>query len=152
MELAYDEADLLGRMGPKSHDPGGKPLQLMSNVNGLAQLAACSTSMNWLAAQLTKLKHLQGFDATAQLVWDADILKTHEQLDTLIEACHGLADKCLIYLRTEIRHVTIVNCAVVAKTRRSFSERQVSFHDRAFLSHLLLPCVIRWKSIQIFPP
>ena len=145
--MAYDDADLLGRMGPKGHEAGGKPLQLMSNVNGLSQLAACSTSMNWLASKLTKLKNLQGFDANAQLVWDSDIIKTRETLDTLIESCHGVADKCLIYLRTEIRHVTIANCVVIAKTRRSFSERQVMHSCSAHYCSLL---VVSWKSTLTF--
>eukprot|EP00656_Telonema_subtile_P050260 TRINITY_DN6467_c0_g1_i9.p1 TRINITY_DN6467_c0_g1~~TRINITY_DN6467_c0_g1_i9.p1 ORF type:complete len:912 (-),score=276.93 TRINITY_DN6467_c0_g1_i9:92-2827(-) len=121
-EAPFD-AEFLARIGPKGHDPGGKPMQLMG-INAISQLTAISTSMNWLALQLLQFKHKDDFDANAQLVWDSKATDIADRLDTLVAVCHGVADKCLVYLRTELRNTVIVTCQVVKPTRRTFAEEQ----------------------------
>lgn len=117
------EASLLARIGPKGHDPGGKPMQLMG-INAVAQLLAISNSMNWFAVQLLQFKNKDDFDANAQLVWDSKVMEVEKRLDTLVQVCHGVADKAMIYARTELRNVVIVTCQVVKPTRRTFAEEQ----------------------------
>lgn len=115
-QAAFDD-NLISSVGPKDQERPGE-INVMKPQN-IAQLASICTSLNWFAdGLLSNLDMKKHSDENARMTWDNKLLTTTASLKGLAAKCRDLADNCILFMRTEMRMLTVKTTQMLTKSQQ----------------------------------
>jgi len=115
-QAAFDD-NLISSVGPKDQERPGE-INVMKPQN-VAQLASICTSLNWFAdGLLSNLEMKKHSDENARVTWENKLLTTTASLKGLAAKCRDLADNCILFMRTEMRMLTVKSCQMLTKPQQ----------------------------------
>lgn len=90
-----------------TNDPKDRESLRLMHRSGAVLLAGMSNTLDWLASQVVEMvkKSPKEFPGAMRDVWSRTLRVAIPQVVTVAQSYTELSDSCLIYLRTELRHI-----------------------------------------------